>query len=658
MGGSIQGVPLTGLETVSTLAGEPVMFEKPSDLIVIDNDLYIADLDNFIMLMDKNTGEASYYAGSSQGGYRNAPRFYARFTTPGGICSDGTNIYISEFSTHTIRKIDSSGWVTNLAGESGTSGSADSSDGTGSTARFNAPTNMVVSGGYLYVTDFDNHTIRKIDVTTGETTTLAGTAGSTGTTDGTGSSARFKGPGGIAVDATGINLYVADYNNNSIRQVQISDGAVTTVAGAADGSSGTSDGTGTAARFYGPADLVFNGTDLYVTENDNHSVRKIDTVSSFEVTTIAGLKGTSGYVDGAGTSARFNIPSGIDTDGTYLYIADYDNHAIRRIAISDGTTNTVRKSSLGTSPLHGPHGVTTDDTYLYVADAWDFVVKKVDIASGAVSVLAGTPGTSGSADSTDGTGATATFGRIYGITTDGTDLYVTDANSTIRKVNPTTGETVTLAGTAGADGSTDSTDGTGATATFFIPFGITYNGSHLYVTDWYTHIVRRIDPVTGETVTVAGSAGNTGSTDGTGASARFYNPAMLTTDGSYLYIADVGNHTIRQMDIGSSEVTIFAGTTGTMGIQDGTGTAAVFADMAGITTDGFALYLADFNSHAIRKIDLLTKSVTTITDFPTRNGYLDGSITSAKFLCPYGITNTEDSLFITELGNGDIRMID
>jgi len=579
------------------------MFEKPSDLIVIDNDLYIADLDNFIMLMDKNTGEASYYAGSSQGGYRNAPRFYARFTTPGGICSDGTNIYISEFSTHTIRKIDSSGWVTNLAGESGTSGSADSSDGTGSTARFNAPTNMVVSGGYLYVTDFDNHTIRKIDVTTGETTTLAGTAGSTGTTDGTGSSARFKGPGGIAVDATGINLYVADYNNNSIRQVQISDGAVTTVAGAADGSSGTSDGTGTAARFYGPADLVFNGTDLYVTENDNHSVRKIDTVSSFEVTTIAGLKGTSGYVDGAGTSARFNIPSGIDTDGTYLYIADYDNHAIRRIAISDGTTNTVRKSSLGTSPLHGPHGVTTDDTYLYVADAWDFVVKKVDIASGAVSVLAGTPGTSGSADSTDGTGATATFGRIYGITTDGTDLYVTDANSTIRKVNPTTGETVTLAGTAGADGSTDSTDGTGA-------------------------------------------------------SARFYNPAMLTTDGSYLYIADVGNHTIRQMDIGSSEVTIFAGTTGTMGIQDGTGTAAVFADMAGITTDGFALYLADFNSHAIRKIDLLTKSVTTITDFPTRNGYLDGSITSAKFLCPYGITNTEDSLFITELGNGDIRMID
>ncbi len=211
-------------------------------------------------------------------------------------------------------------------------------------------------------------------------TTLAGT-GSTGSANGTGTSASFYYPNGITTDGT--NLYVTDQSNHLIRKIVISTGAVTTVAGT--GSSGSANGTGTSASFNNPSGITTDGTNLYVADNSNHLIRKI-VISTGAVTTLAGT-GSSGSANGTGTSASFNNPFGITTDGTNLYVADRNNHLIRKIVISTGSVTTLAgtgssgstDNSTGTSAsFYNPAGITTDGTNLYVADLGNHLVRKIE----------------------------------------------------------------------------------------------------------------------------------------------------------------------------------------------------------------------------------------------------------------------------------------
>jgi sugar lactone lactonase YvrE len=245
-----------------------------------------------------------------------------------------------------------------------------------------------------------------------------------------------------------------------------------------------------------------------------------------------------------------------------------------------------------------PYGITTDGTYLYVADSGNNTIRKIVISSGAVSTLAGTAGSSGS---TDGTGTAARFSSPYGITTDGTYLYVADSgNNTIRKVSISSRAVTTLAGTAGSSGSTD---GTGTAARFYDPYGITTDDTYLYVADSGNNTIRKVSISSGAVTTLAGTAGSSGSTDGTGTAARFYDPYGITTDDTYLYVADSGNNTIRKVSISSGAVTTLAGTAGSSGSTDGTGTAARFNNPCGITTDGEKLLVADSGNNTVRIIE-------------------------------------------------------
>lgn len=275
-----------------------------------------------------------------------------------------------------------------------------SQDGTGADANFKYPAHIVRVGGDLFVADSNNHTIRQIVITTGGVTTLAGTAGEFGSADGAGVVARFSSPSGITSDGT--NLYVADYGNSTIRQIVIATGVVTTLAGSA-GVSGSADGTGTAAEFNFPRGITSDGINLYVADTSNQTIRQI-VIATGVVTTLAGTAGGFGsFSDGTGAAAGFSYPRGITTDNTNLYVTDNGNHAIRQIVIATGVVTTLAGNAGSFGSIDGtgaaaefnyPDGIITDNTNLYVADTYNHTIRQIVIATGVVTTLAGTAGVS------------------------------------------------------------------------------------------------------------------------------------------------------------------------------------------------------------------------------------------------------------------------
>jgi YVTN family beta-propeller protein len=311
----------------------------------------------------------------------------ARFNFPDQLAVDSAgNIYVADTSNSTIRKVTPAGVVTTFAGLAGAHGYA---DGTGSSARFFFPSGISVdSAGNLYVGDNFNAVIRKI-TPAGVVSTLAGSPGNAGSADGTGSSARFSSPRGTAVDSAG-NVYVAEYTN-AIRKITPA-GVVTTLAGLQN-ASGSADGTGSAARFSLPIGIAVDTLGyVYVADNLNNTIRKITPAGV--VTTLAGLAGASGSQNGTGSSARFSSPTGVATDAAgNVYVVDRSNNMIRKID-PFGVVTTVAgfplPSSAGTEDgpvtvarFNGPSGVAVDSSgNLYIADSSSATIRKIAISPG------------------------------------------------------------------------------------------------------------------------------------------------------------------------------------------------------------------------------------------------------------------------------------
>jgi len=423
------------------------------------------------------------------------------------VTVDGSgNVFVADYYNGTIRKITPSGVVTTLAGTAGIFGSA---DGTGAAASFSYPEGVAVDGaGNVFVADSDwtgnfylantsNNTIRKI-TPAGVVTTLAGSAGLSGSADGTVAAALFNEPWGVAVDGAG-NVFVADSGNNTIRKITPS-GAVTTLAGTA-GSSGSADGTGAAARFYGPSGVAVDGSgNVFVADSQNCTIRKI--APSGVVTTLAGTAGILGSADGTGAAARFGYPQGVAVDGSgNVFVADSGNSTIRKITPS-GVVTTLAGTAGSSGSADGtgaaasfshPRGVAVDGSgNVFVADSLDNTIRKIT-PSGVVTTLAGMAGDPESV-AVDGSG----------------NVFVAVAgNSTIQKITPS-GVVTTLAGTAGSSGSAD---GTGAAALFNEPWGVAVDGSgNVFVADSGNNAIRKIS-TSGVVTTIVGvaapaSAGN------------------------------------------------------------------------------------------------------------------------------------------------------
>jgi sugar lactone lactonase YvrE len=301
------------------------------------------------------------------------------FNAPFGVAIDSAkNLYVTDTTNNTIRKITSAKVVSTLAGSAGLSGNT---DGTGSAARFNFPVGIAVDGsGNVYVGDSKNFTIRKVTAD-GVVTTFAGAAFQFGSTDGTGSAARFFLPYGVAVDSAG-NVYVADGGNQLIRKITPA-GVVTTIAGSAL-QSGTADGTGSAARFNTPWGIAVDSSgNIYVSDSASNTIRKI--TSAGAVTTIAGTAGATGSADGTGAAARFNQPRGLSVGASgNIYVADYGNSVLRQITPA-GVVTTIAGSagvvgaidSVGSSArFYDTTDVVADGSTVYVVDSSNNLVRR------------------------------------------------------------------------------------------------------------------------------------------------------------------------------------------------------------------------------------------------------------------------------------------
>ncbi len=345
----------------------------PPGYAVVGMHISVGDMDSrLVTLYYKNTSgniTVTTVAGDGMNGFIDATGTAARFSGPTGIAIDGQgNIIVGDGrNNHRIRKINTNGQVTTIAGDP-------------NGVVFNNPIGVALnSAGDVFSANNGNHKIMRVSVT-GAVSVWAG-SGTNAYGDGLGTNAYFSGPTGVAIDGNGM-MYVADMGNHRIRKID-ANRMVTTIAG---GTAGFADGTGTAAKFYSPTGIAVDGNgNLYVADNENHRIRKITPAGV--VTTLAG--GSPGFADGDGAAAKFTYPRDVAVDGHgNVYVADLGNDRIRKIT-PDGKVTTLAGNGLN-GYLDGPAdraqfnhpagiAVTQDGATIYVGDIDNFRVRKITV---------------------------------------------------------------------------------------------------------------------------------------------------------------------------------------------------------------------------------------------------------------------------------------
>ena len=630
-------------------------FDFPEDVaIATSGNFFIADTyDNVIRKID-STGIVSTLAGTGSYGDTDGAVTSAEFALPRGVSFDAdSNVYVADTANNKIRKI--SGDIVSTLVSSGLSG----------------PEGVKVYGSTVYIVDTGNDAIKKISTTGGSVSVVA---------------ANLNGPKKIDISDDGNTLYVADAGSYRVLSVNTSTGATSVIAGS--GVAGYKEGVGEAAQFRNIWGVTLDSTNnrLFVTDGDGITdvVRKIDLATST----------TSLFAEDS-AMASLNYGAGLDIYNGYVYVANSGIGTIHKFNINlsgdeevfAGIERFGNRNGTASVALFGrPYDLVMshDNAYIYVAE--NNKIRKIIRTTGVVSQVIGNSVDyyrEGDDDPTHGTGPVR-FSTIQSITINsaGTRLYVADRwNNRIRGINleKTLPESylITGAGYRGVDAQIASGDngyqeGTKCAEQFNLavsgcsyfkgPSGIVIDptDTYLYVTDTGNNRIRKVKISDGQTWLIAGS-GVAGFADGTGSVAKFNRPYGITIDstGKYLYVADSNNHRIRKIDLGTNSVSTLVGS-GAAGYREAMGTEAVlsYPEYVKWGDDGM-LYFSEAGTQRIRQINPATKLTKLIAGSGER-GYKNGSKTTAKFNNPKGLAvySAGNELYVADTWNDIIRKID
>ena len=631
--------------------------------------LFIADSFNDRIRKVDSAGVITTVAGTGRTGFGGdgGPAVQAQLRGPAGVAVDGAgNLFIADSFNDRIRKVDSAGVITTVAGTGRTGFGGDG--GPAVNARLSRPSGVAVDGaGNLFIADSGNDRIRKMDAS-GTITTVAGTGefGFSGD-GGPATSARLSGAEGVAVDGAG-NLFIADEGNDRIRKVD-SAGVITTVAGTGEFGFSGDGGPATSARLNRPNDVAVDGAgNVFIADLDNYRIRKVD--SAGVITTVAGT-GVRGYSGDGGPAvdAQLWSPSRVAVDGAgNLFFADSGNDRIRKVDSAGVITTVAGTEDRGdggpavNARLYRPSGVAVDGAgNAFIADSFNDRIRKVD-ATGTISTVAGTGRTGFGGD-----GGPAVNARLYrpsGVAVDGVgNVFIADSfNDRIRKVDAT-GTISTVAGT-GRTGFGGGDGGPAVQARLSHPNDVAVDGAgNLFIADSFNDRIRKVD-ATGTISTVAGTGrSGFGGDGGPAVNARLSRPSGVAVDGAgNLFIADMDNNRIRKVDASGTISTVAGTGEGRFGGFSGDGGPAVQAQLhgpRGVAVDGAGnVFIADRDNYRIRKVDS-AGVITTVAGTGVRGYSGDGGPASqAQLSNPEGVAvDGADNLFIADSGNDRIRKL-
>lgn len=627
-----------------------------------------------------NGGYAQFNAGAFSG--EGGPAVDAELGSALDIAFDAAgNLYLVDFYNGRVRKVDAAGTITTVAGN-GTQGSG--GDGGLATQAGILPQGIVFDqAGNLYISDFNFAKVRKVD-TKGIITTFAG-GGMDAPYDGDlAIDTRLKDPEGLAVDSAG-NVYIADWGDNRIRKVD-RNGIITTVAGNGTAAYGGDQGPATQAQLNGPAGLALDTAgNMYIADQNNLRVRKVDTNGI--ITTFAGA-GVPGYNGDGGpaTSATLWFPSGVGFDDAgNLYISDDTNARVRKVDVNGIITSVVGNGRTQYSGDGGPatraqmgfpHKLAFDSAgnmFITIFNPYDVAgaaVRKVD-TNGCISTYL----TAGIGESGCGNGPiiSAPLGYPSGIAFDRAgDRFIADeASERVFKVDAN-GNVTTVAGTGTSGYNGDNMPAT--QAQLAEPEGLAFDAAdNLYIADYDNNRIRKVD-TSGTITTVAGNgqAGILGD-GGPAIVAELDGPRGIAFDAAgNLYIADTNNSEIRKVDAAASidtthHISTVAGSIGNVGYSGdgGPATSASLNSPVGVEADAAGnLYIADTLNHRIRKVDT-SGTINTIAGIGGIDIFGDGGFsgdggpaTSAVLAEPYHIAfDPAGDLYFTDSHNYRVRKV-
>ena len=604
--------------TINTYAGSDALFADAGraaaaahlvnpDNMVFDaqGNLYFSDSGlSMVLKVSAATGVISVAAGNglSSGGGDGGLAVGASLGNPQGLAFDSSgNLYIADEANNNVRKVDTNGIITTVAGGGGASGLGDG--GLATQAGLSWPTGVATDkAGNLYIAEYANNRIRMVAAGTGIISTIAGT-GPTGYSGdgGPATKATFTYPTGVAVDSSG-NVYVADSANCAIRKINTS-GIITTVAGGQGGFGGDG-GPATKAQLSGPQGVTVDASgNLYIADNGNERIRYVN--ASGIITTIAGTGAVGFSGDGSpATGATLDEPVAVAVDaGGAVYVADMANNRIRRF-VAGGNMGTFAGTAVSAGDggpstqarLDNPLSVAVDQSgNLYIADPSANRVRKVT-PSGTITTLAGNGEAAYGGDNGPGPEAALNYPDAVAVDSAG-NVYIADArNERIRRVDASTGIITTFAGNGSCcygGAGTGGDGGLATAATLELTTSVAVDGAgNVYLVDMVHNnnidAPRAIRRVTkdGRINVWAGGATTTIGYSGDGGSplqAEFgYEIKIAAAGDGTLYIADISNNRIRKIDPAGSTISLVAGN-GQWG-DSGNGGPALSAAVTGPTS--------------------------------------------------------------------------